>query len=771
MGLWGLSGVGHGDAAPADAAERLRGHALRAVLGVVLAALIYALFPTAPAALTPLYDVGTVAPEAVIAPFAFAIPTPAAALAAERADAAAAVAPVFVRRPAAVDTARARLAALDTALDTALAGLGAGRGALLPDGVRLTPAEVALARDPRRRRAAVDSARLALEQWLPRGVVETSALRDVRGPIAVVAAGGAGPVATADVDTLLTFASFLARAARPTATDPASTLRTKLLSASFAPTLAYDQRETERRRDAAARAVPATRGSVRAGERIVGAREVVGRDEYERLRALRAAQERQVDGAPGARVGRVLGSVLHNLVLIVVVGVALRLFRPALYASFRAVALFAIVFALVALAAAAVAHWGDARPELVPVAFAAMLFSTLFDARVSLVAAALLAVLLGEQGPFRGTDATFVFLVAGAAAALSVRTARRRSQAYMPVLVVAASYAVAAATLGIALGWAWTTVAFTALGGAAAGLASVVLGMALLPLAEDFTGVDTYLRLLEWSDLNRPLLRRLAVEAPGTFAHTIAMANLVEAAANAIGANGLLGRVGTYYHDIGKLERPQYFVENQGRGRNPHDKLKPSASAAIIRGHVREGLALADEYKLPNALRAFITQHHGTNRIVYFYERARERGDASPSTSEYAYGGPLPNTPETAICMLADGVEAAARALPEPSPDRIREVVERIVQQRLEQGQLRDAPLTLGQLETVKDAFARVLLGMYHGRIDYPAAPPTNGAAADGAAAAVTSTNGTAAANGAATNGATTTGAPGAARAATGERA
>ena len=723
MGLWELAAK-HGDRARAETAGRMGGHAARAAVGIALAILIYVFFPAAPVAMTPLYDVGTLAPEAVIAPFAFEVPKSAAALAAERADALAAVPPVFVRRPAALDTARARLAVLDSAL----AAVATGAATALPDDLRLTAAEVEWVRDPRRRRAAVDSARVALDQWLPRGVVETSAVRDLRGQVAVVAPDQdrAHAAATADVDSLETFATFLARAARVGGTDPASTLRTKLLSASFAPTLVPDLTETDRRRAAAARGITATRGRVRAGERVVGAREVVGRDEYDRLRALRAAQQQRAGAAAGAQVARVVGSVLHNLVLIVIVGVVLALFRPALYASFRAVALLVIIFALVAGAAAAVARWGDGHPELVPVAFAAMLCSTLFDARISVVAVTFLAVLLGGQGPFRGTNATFIFLVAGSAAAVSVRAARRRSQAYMPVLVVAAGYAVAALTLGLALGSSWSVVAQLAGRGAAAGLASVVVGMALLPLAEDFTGVDTYLRLLEWSDLNRPLLRRLAVEAPGTFAHTIAMANIVESACSAIGANGLLGRVGTYYHDIGKLERPQYFVENQGRGRNPHDKLKPGASAAIIRGHVREGLALADEYKLPKALRAFITQHHGTNRIVYFYERARERGDASPVAAEYAYGGPLPNTAETAVCMLADGVEAAARALPEPTADRIRELVERIVQQRLDQGQLRDAPLTMRQLETVKEEFARVLLGMYHGRIDYPTAPPAN---------------------------------------------
>jgi rRNA maturation RNase YbeY len=209
------------------------------------------------------------------------------------------------------------------------------------------------------------------------------------------------------------------------------------------------------------------------------------------------------------------------------------------------------------------------------------------------------------------------------------------------------------------------------------------------------------------------------------------MAKPVEAACTAIGANGLLGRVGTYYHDIGKLERPQYFVENQPRGRNPHDKLKPSASAAIIRGHVEEGLELADRHRLPRSVRAFITEHHGTNRIVYFYEKARERsGGQTPTGAEYAYGGPLPRSPETAICMLADGVEAAARVLPDPTAERFRELVERIVRQRLDQGQLRDAPITLAQLERVKEQFVRVLLGMYHGRLDYPTTADPAAAAA-----------------------------------------
>jgi putative nucleotidyltransferase with HDIG domain len=201
------------------------------------------------------------------------------------------------------------------------------------------------------------------------------------------------------------------------------------------------------------------------------------------------------------------------------------------------------------------------------------------------------------------------------------------------------------------------------------------------------------------------------------------MANLVEAACNAIGANGLLGRVGTYYHDIGKLAKPQYFVENQAGGRNPHDMLKPGTSATIIRNHIQEGLDLAAEYHLPAAISAFIPEHHGTGHITYFEEKARG-GDGAPvpNVADYIYPGPVPQSAETAICMLADGVEASVRVLQEPTQARIREVIDHIVKQRVDQGQLHQAPLTLKDLDVIKDEFTRVYASMNHARIDYPTA-------------------------------------------------
>jgi len=732
VGLWGLpprpDDVGGRDD-EAGTAGALRLHGPRMLVALALALFTYVLFPSLPASDTPVYDVGSVAPESVIAPFAFRVPKTDDELAAERADAAQAVAPVFVPRPEAVDTALARLAALERAAVLAAERIGGrGEGAVLGEGVRLTPAELALLRQPDDRRALFAAAERALARGLPRGVATNGDLAAARGD---TTAGGRANAPGPPAARPTSFSAFLAAAERPGGAV-ANGLFLKLLSASFAPTLVYDRVATERRRAAAAGAVDGTRYLVRAGEKIVEAHEVVGREEFDKLRTLRdVTQARGVAGGqPGPRLARAAGAVLTNLTLVALVGLTLWLFRPALYGSMRVVGTFAAAYALVLGAAAVLARVAPERPEYVPVALAAVLLSILFDARVSLVAALVLAVLVASQGPFRGTNALFILLVAGAAGAVSVRALHRRTQFYKSVLAVAGGYALAAAALGLSLGWTWQAMAASGAAGVAGAAASVALAVALLPVAEEAAGVDTYFKLLEWSDLNRPLMQRLSLEAPGTYAHTIAMANLVEAACSAIGANALLGRVGTYYHDIGKLERPQYFVENQPRGRNPHDKLKPSASAGIIRGHVREGLALAEEYKLPKAVRAFITEHHGTNRIVYFYEKARERAEGqAPNAAEYAYGGPLPRSAETAICMLADGVEAAARALPDPTAERFRELVDRIVRQRLDQGQLRDAPLTLAQLERVKEQFVRVLLGMYHGRLDYPPAPETAPAA------------------------------------------
>ena len=239
-------------------------------------------------------------------------------------------------------------------------------------------------------------------------------------------------------------------------------------------------------------------------------------------------------------------------------------------------------------------------------------------------------------------------------------------------------------------------------------------------MAETITGRTTDLTLLELSDPSQPLLRRLASEAPGTWAHSLAVANLSEAAADAIGADGLLARVGCYYHDIGKLSHPEWFVENQLGGPNPHERLAPEASANMIREHVGAGLTLARDNRLPAVLQAFIAEHHGTSRLEYFYDQAG--GGTGPADERFRYPGPRPSTPETAVAMLADAAEAAARALDDPEPDRLRDAIDRVISHRVNGGELRDAPLTLRDLDRISDTITRLLAGMHHARLRYPEA-------------------------------------------------
>jgi len=243
-----------------------------------------------------------------------------------------------------------------------------------------------------------------------------------------------------------------------------------------------------------------------------------------------------------------------------------------------------------------------------------------------------------------------------------------------------------------------------------------------LPLLEGLFGITTDIRLLELSNQNQPLLKRLSLEAPGTYQHSLSVGNLAEAGSEAVGANSLRIRVCAYYHDVGKMLKPEYFVENQ-RGPNPHDVVSPSMSALVIQSHIKEGLELARKAKLPIAVREAIATHHGTKLMQFFYKRAQERIDPEMEQvreSDYRYPGPKPRSKELGILLLADTVEAAARTLENPSPTKIQNMIARIFTDSLEDGQLDHTELTFSELDKIASAFMWVLTNMYHHRIDYP---------------------------------------------------
>jgi cyclic-di-AMP phosphodiesterase PgpH len=249
---------------------------------------------------------------------------------------------------------------------------------------------------------------------------------------------------------------------------------------------------------------------------------------------------------------------------------------------------------------------------------------------------------------------------------------------------------------------------------------SLAIVLTLQPIFEFVFRVLTDISLLELSDFNHPLLRRLILEAPGTYQHSLVVANLSESAAEAIGANALLARVGAYYHDIGKLLKPDYFVENLVNYRDAHKNLKPSMSKLIIFNHVKEGAELAKKHHLNPNIIDFIFQHHGKTLVYYFYQRAKELEPKIQHEEEYRYPGPKPQSKEIAIVALADTIEALSRTLDEPTPSRIEEMVREVVKKRFMEGELDDCPITLKDLERIIQSFIRVLNAMFHTRINYP---------------------------------------------------
>jgi len=254
------------------------------------------------------------------------------------------------------------------------------------------------------------------------------------------------------------------------------------------------------------------------------------------------------------------------------------------------------------------------------------------------------------------------------------------------------------------------------------GFVSAFVVIATLKIFESLFGVLTNFSLLELSDFNHPLLKRMILEAPGTYHHSLIVSNLAETAADTIGANALLTRVGAYYHDIGKMIKPEYFTENQLTEGNKHDQLEPSMSRLVILNHIKEGVELAQKYKLNPKIIDFIPQHHGTGLLYYFYQKALEEAKEGENIREenFRYPGPKPQSKEAAVLMLADSVEGATRALDEHTPSKIDEVVRRIINNKFIDGQLDECDLTLKDIEMISTTFTRVLSAMYHGRVKYP---------------------------------------------------
>ena len=427
--------------------------------------------------------------------------------------------------------------------------------------------------------------------------------------------------------------------------------------------------------------------------------------------------------SPVGTYQQVLGIGLLLLALYAASLLFFRRFRPKMARNWRIVAMICLVFLVFCLLCRLFAVFADENimwGYLIPLAMVGLTLATLLDHLVALFVVAMGGIMAGLilKGNFYLVITVLLGGIVGVLLVTHIRHRERlvRAGAELSLAVAGISMITASLIKGLS---------FIAVAGALGlgnGVMSTLLTLGSFPVLERVSGITTPMHLLELASPDHPLMRELITEAPGTYSHSVIVGNLADAAAREIGADALLARVGSYYHDIGKIKRSSFFVENQPRGFDGHKKLKPNLSALIITAHVKEGVDLAGEYHLPEEVTEIIRQHHGTSLIRYFYARALQEGDKTGAVSEsrFRYQGEKPQSKEAAVVMLADAIEATAKSLDKPTPVKLDQLTRSLIKERLDDGQLSDSQLTLGDLDKITKAFVRILSAMHHERLEYP---------------------------------------------------
>ncbi len=417
------------------------------------------------------------------------------------------------------------------------------------------------------------------------------------------------------------------------------------------------------------------------------------------------------------------GLFILLLIIFILVGIYMNIFVNEVIKSPTLMLLMGLIFIITMIFAIAAKYFSG---YLIPVAMGVILITVIFGYKLALIVNPVLALMVGL---ITGGDFSFI-LVAFLGGLVSIyavtRLSQRRDLARAGFFVAVTNAAVIIAGYlffgNVSLEYdSLVNFSYSMAAGVGNGLLSSVVAIGMLPYLENTFGVSTAITLLELSNPNHPLLRQMLMKAPGTYYHSMMVSNLAEAAAESVKANALLARVGSYYHDIGKLKRPYFFSENQLSGENPHTTLSPNLSALIIGAHPKDGLETGRKHKLPENILDITLQHHGTSMISFFYQEALRNSDREKvSADKFRYEGPKPQSKEAAIIMLADAVEAGVRSLSKPTSSRVETMIRRMIKEKLEDGQLDQSDLTLKELDQIAEAFIYIMSGIYHSRIEYP---------------------------------------------------
>jgi putative nucleotidyltransferase with HDIG domain len=696
-------------------------------LGVFLA-LSLLLFPPVQKTRSVPFKEGDIADVDVVAPFSFVVPLGYHEIEMAKAKAAVDIPPVYVRNDAATVHLPGDLRAFFERVGQITTGSSASmneRVSLIkqyaPD-LKREPVELFLD-DGIRAKMMRESLRLQ-SVCLDRGILNdaTPLRRRDYTRIIVISQDEETFVPTASLIDQAQLASLItAEGARLfPGNEKAVRLFNAVVRSHLLPNLVYDADGTRERREEAMRKVERS-FTIAKDDRIIAKHDKVTRSQISILEAMEEKRvQMELATSYGKRLWLFFGKGVRVLSLLLLLGLALRRFQPRIINEPDRLTLAFLVLSIYLVLTALVMRIPALDPHLIPVAFVSLMMTACFGIQTAVIFTIFASLVIVTHTNLPASYG-FISILAGTAAIISIAHLRERRSFYTIFVYVSAAYVIGIAGFGITEGISLRAFLEDSALGVANSLACTIVVMFLLPIFESLFDVTTNFTLMELSDLNRPLLRRLILEAPGTYHHSLMVGNLVEAVAGEVGANGLQARVGAYYHDIGKLTKPEYFFENKGENVNKHEKLAPSMSALILGSHVKDGIELARREKLPGIVIDAIREHHGTTVMAFFYQKALEYDSRdSVNIDDFRYPGPRPRSKENALIMLADSAEAAVRSLKDPTAPRIRAIVQRIFEARLNDGELDDCRLTLSDIAVIREKFIQLLTGIFHARVPYP---------------------------------------------------
>ncbi|WP_410478536.1 HD family phosphohydrolase [Pedobacter gandavensis] len=484
------------------------------------------------------------------------------------------------------------------------------------------------------------------------------------------------------------------------------------------PNILFDEKLTSIVQENTVNSLSTTRGMVQKGELIIAKDNVVDDEIYQKLLSFKEAYEAQTKTIGDSKLVY-LGQILLVGFIVSLLMFFLKLFRKDIFADNRQLSLLLLVITTMLLCLTWAIKLNLPSIYYIPFCIVPIIIRILFDTRLALYLHLLVILIAGFFVP-NSFEFVFYQITSGMVAIYSIRNLIKREQLLLSALFILSAYFVSFLGIGLLREGSFSEIEWLNF---VPFIISVLLSLLAYPLIYAFErlfGITSDVALIELTNTNNKLLRELAFKAPGTFQHSLQVANLAEAAIFKIGGNSLLVRAGALYHDIGKIENPQYFIENQNTALSPHDKLPYEQSAQIIIKHVHKGIEITRRHQLPESVIDFIRTHHGNTRVDYFYQSfLKNSPEKFVDENIFRYPGPIPFSKETGVLMLADSVEAASRSLKNPDAQSINDLVERIINYKLEQNQLDNCDITLKDLETIKLIFKTMLMSIYHVRIDY----------------------------------------------------